>query len=137
MTFLFDNKFEKMNESGIDELRATLDEANAGLDALLEGGEIDAAEQGHLLDWMERVLEKLTIGYENVSKGVEELMATYIMRTRTDDILDQGRAEGRAEGQNAMIESMLKKGKTPEEIVDLCSVSLQQVKNVEWKMLSM
>ena len=50
---------------------------------------------------------------------------------------NQGRTEGRTEGQNAMIESMLRSGKTPEQIADFCGIPLQQVKEVERNMLSL
>lgn len=129
--FNFDGKFADMEQSGIGELKAALDEINDGLVRMVDAGEINESQHSHLIDWTKRVLEKLTINYKNVTKGVDDLMGGYILHTRTDDILDQGRAEG----QNAMIEAMLRKGRTPEEIVDLCGVPLQQVKKVEQSML--
>ena len=66
-------------------------------------------------------------------------MRTYILRTRTDEILDQGRAEGRVEGEATgrenrdceKIEEMLRKGKTPEAIADFCGYPIELVKKVE------
>ena len=60
--------------------------------------ELDESERNHLIDWIKRVLDKLTVNYRNVTKGVDELMGGYILHTRTDDILDEGRIEGRIEG---------------------------------------
>ena len=46
-----------------------------------------------------RVSDRLTVGFENIRKGVDEIMSGYVARTDADDILDQGREEGREEGQ--------------------------------------
>ena len=136
--FNFDDRFEQMEVNGIGELKAALDEIDGRLTSMVDAGDIDEAQRNHLIDWMKRVLDKLTVNYSSVTKGVDDLMGGYILHTRTDDILDQGRAEGRAEGrvegQNLMIEAMLRKGKTPEEIAELCSVPLQQVKETEKNM---
>ena len=97
--FNFDEKFAEMEEVGIDELRLALDEINRRLSGLVEKHELDESERNHLIDWIKRVLDKLTVNYRNVTKGVDELMGGYILHTRTDDILDEGRMEGRIEGR--------------------------------------
>ena len=96
--FNFDEKFEQMERDGIGELKAAFDEIHTRLARLAKAGEIDEAQRSQLLDCMKRVLEKLAIKYGKVSEGVEELMGGYIFYTRTDEILDKGRAEGRNEG---------------------------------------
>ena len=88
-----------METDGIADLKAALDEINDGLVELVQNGDIDESQHSHLIDWTKRVLNKLTLKYKNVSKGVNEIMGGYILHTRTDDILDQGRTEGE---QNAM-----------------------------------
>ena len=89
----------EMEEVGIDELRLALDEINRRLSGLVEKHELDESGRNHLIDWIKRVLDKLTVNYRNVTKGVDELMGGYILHTRTDDILDEGRMEGRIEGR--------------------------------------
>ena len=77
---------------------------------MVQSGEIDETQKSHLIDWTKEVLDKLTVGYRNISKEVNEAMGGYIIRTRTDEILDEGerrgvakgRAEGRAEGIDLM-----------------------------------
>ena len=72
-------------------------------------------------------------------------MGGYILHTRTDDILDKGRSEGREQGigigreqeQRDIIERMLRKGKSPEAIADFCDYPLALVKEVESNMLSL
>ena len=46
------------------------------------------------------------------------------------------REEGRKEGRNSLIEDMLRRGKTVEEIVDFCGCSVELVKEVEERMLT-
>ena len=109
------------------------EDVNSSLLSLLKSGEINEAQKGHLLDWTQRVFDKLTVNYKNVTKGVDELMGGYILHTRTDDILDRGKAQRDRE----KIEEMLRKGKTPEAIADFCDYPLTLVKEVENNMLSL
>ena len=50
---------------------------------------------------------------------------------------DQGKAEGvlqgRMEARTEIIENMLRKGKTPREIADLCGLSVNEVNRVKTK----
>ncbi len=135
--FNFDKQFAIMDTEGIDQLRAALEELNNSLSDLVESGVINEAQKGHLLDWTQRVLDKLTVNYKNVTKGVDDLMGGYILHTRTDDILDKGRSEGREQRDREKIEEMLRKGKTPEAIADFCDYPLTLVKEVENNMLSL
>jgi len=109
------------------------EDVNSSLLSLLKSGEINEAQKGHLLDWTQRVFDKLTVNYKNVTKGVDDLMGGYILHTRTDDILDRGKAQRDRE----KIEEMLRKGKTPEAIADFCDYPLTLVKEVEKNMLSL
>lgn len=43
-------------------------------------------------------------------------------------------AKGRLEERHEIIEKMLKKGTTPEEIADLCDLDLDKIKNVQQQM---
>ena len=132
--FHFDEEFEKMDATGIEELKEDLDEISDRLVKMVESGEMSADQHGHLIDWMGRVLDKLTYRYENLREGVDAIMRTYILRTRTDEILDQGRAEGRDKRDREKIEEMLRKGKTPEAIADFCGYPIELVKSVQESM---
>ena len=128
-----DKRFAVMETEGIDQLRAALEELNSSLSDLVESRVINEEQKGHLLDWTQRVFDKLTVNYKNVTKVVDELMGGYILHTRTDDILDRGKAQRDRE----KIEAMLRKGKTPEAIADFCDYPLTLVKEVENNMLSL
>ena len=64
-------------------------------------------------------------------------MGGYIINTRTDAILKEGREQGREQRDREKIEEMLRKGKTPEAIADFCDYPLTLVKEVENNMLSL
>ena len=100
-----------MEENGIGELESALDEIYDGLEDRVKSGRMDEAEKNHLLDWIKSVLNKLTIKYKRVAKGVEDNMGGKILHTRTDDILDRGRELGREEGLELGREEGLKLGK--------------------------
>ena len=133
--FNFEKRFEEMERSGVGELKKALDEINDGLIGMVARGEIDEAERSHLIDWTKRVLDKQTVNYKNVTKGVDEIMGGYILHTRTDDILNQGRVEGevrgRSEEQRRRIEIMLRKDKTPQEIADFCDYPMNLILDVQ------
>ena len=109
------------------------EDVNSSLLSLLKSGEINEAQKGHLLDWTQRVFDKLTVNYKNVTKGVDDLMGGYILHTRTDDILDRGKAQRDRE----KIEVMLQKGLKPEEVANYGDYPLALVKEVESNMLSL
>ena len=131
--FNFDGQFAAMESEGIDRLRAALEEVNTSLSDLVGLRVINEAQKGHLLDWTKRVFDKLTVNYKNVTKGVDDLMGGYILNTRTDDIL----AEGREQEQRERIEEMLRDGHTPEEIVNFCKYPMGLVLDVEKNLLSL
>ena len=131
--FNFDKRFAAMETEGIEQLKAALEELNTSLSSLVESGDINEAQRGHLLDWTQRVLDKLTVRYKNVKKGVDDLMGGYIINTRTDAILK----EGREQEQRERIEEMLRDGHTPEEIVNFCKYPMSLVLDVEKNLLSL
>ena len=64
-------------------------------------------------------------------------MGGYIINTRTDAILKEGREQGRDQEQRERIEVMLRKGLKPEEIANYGDYPLALVKEVESNMLSL
>ncbi len=62
-------------------------------------------------------------------------MGGYLIRTETDDILDQGIEQGIKQARSDIIINMLRKGKEPEEISSLCGIPLEEVREVEQSLL--
>ena len=54
-----------------------------------------------------------------------------INRMREHSLREEGREEGSKARLVEMIGNMLKKGRTPEEISDVCGIPLDEVKKVE------
>ena len=110
--FLYEGDLEEMDKDigRINELHKVLDDVNHRLDAMVTNGDIIESQKQHLIDWIQRVFDKLTVKYENVRKGVDEIMGGYILHTRTDDILDQGRKQGIEQGRKQGIEQGRKQG---------------------------
>ena len=128
--FNLEKNFKKMDSAGIEELKEAYDSIFNKLSGMVGSGEIGEADRSHLLDWMAEVLNKLTYKHKNLREGVDALMTTYILRTRTDEILDQGKQQRDRE----KIEEMLRKGKTPEAIADFCGYPIELVKSVQESM---
>ena len=59
----------------------------------------------------------------------------YNMCKAIDDLIEDGRMEGRMEGRVELIEKMLGKGKSAEDIADLCDLELEEVQQVAEGML--
>ena len=53
-----------------------------------------------------------------------------------NDCREEGREEGRVEGRMEVIENILRKGKTPQEIVDFCGFELDIVEQVQESLLA-
>ena len=89
------------------------------------------------------VIEKLMEKYPNVRKEVLDVMGGKVVECEVDRILErgieqgrrQGVAQGVAQGRSQLIENMLYNKKTPEEIAAFCNCDLQEVKEVQKKML--
>ena len=98
--FHFADRFEEYEQQPerIVEIQNDFYDIVDRLEKLVNRGEISETDRQHLIDWSLRVFEKLTINYQNVGKGVDEFMGGYVLHTRTDDILEQGRKQGIEQG---------------------------------------
>ena len=99
--FRYVNEFERMEKEPTEReaLEAELAGIGSRLEELVKAGELSVYQQRTVLRLMLRVSDKLTAEFEELRKGVNEVMRGYIARTDADDILDLGRSEGRKEGR--------------------------------------
>ena len=70
--------------------------------------------------------------FKETEKGVSTMSG--ILKEMREEAYAEGRSEGKSEGQTIIIENMLKKDKTINEIVDLCNLPEDFVREVEKKM---
>ena len=155
--FNYKRKLAKINkdEKALEKLEKEYEDILDRLDGKVENGELSAISKGVIISLTKSVTNKLAHKYENVNRKVGDMMGGRVLKL---DIIEDyrenyrrgladGRADGRAEGEAAgiakgeakrdreMIESMLRKGKEPEDIADFCGYPLELVKEVQAKML--
>jgi hypothetical protein len=70
---------------------------------------------------------------KDIKEGVENIdaFANYIEENGIEKGIEQGIKRGAEQERTRMIRSMLQRGKTPEEIADLCGYSLTEINSVE------
>ena len=62
-------------------------------------------------------------------------MGGKVVECEADRILQRGIEQGREQGLEQLIENMLNKNRTPAEIAEFCDFEIQEVENVQKKML--
>ena len=129
-----------------DQRRALIDvflEMRRRLDDLCSSGQINEYQKYRIIFCVRMVIEKLMKRYPNVRKEVLDVMGGKVVECEVDRILErgieqgrrQGVAQGVAQGRSQLIENMLYNKKTPEEIAAFCNCDLQEVKEVQKKVL--
>ena len=106
MAFLFEDALAEMeeNEDSFEVLKNALDETDRRLEELKAHKEINEVTKQHLIDWVKRVFDKISVKYERVREGVDHIMGGYIIKTRTDEILEEGISQGVSQGVNQGVE---------------------------------
>ncbi|MCR5475488.1 MAG: hypothetical protein K6F28_09855 [Lachnospiraceae bacterium] len=59
---------------------------------------------------MNRVFQKMAIKYQNITKGVDQVMGGYIIKTYADEILEKGIEQGIEQGIKRGIERGIDQG---------------------------
>lgn len=98
--FRYVNEFEEIENdaSRRKQIEAALTDINQRLERMAEAGEITVYQKLTTQDLLMRVSDKLTIGFREIKKGVDDIMSGYIARTKADDILEQGEQKGLEKG---------------------------------------
>ena len=77
------------------------------LDTLVEEGRLSDFDRTTLLETADNVIREIAKKYQNVVKGMGEVMGGTLLETNARRIKDEGRTEGRTEGR---IEGQEEKG---------------------------
>ena len=88
------------DEKKLAELKVEYQDILERLDQLEEKGIIGAFEKGTIIELSGDVIRKIAQKYENVQKGVGEIMRGALIETEARTILNKGRMEGWSEGLN-------------------------------------
>ncbi len=127
--FSHEKKFPKYNsnEQELEKLKAEYQEILAGLDDLERQEVIGAFDKRTLIEISGDVLKELTKKYENIQKGVGEIMGGALIETSARKLKNETKNETKKE--TAL--KMLKRGKlTPEEIAEYADLSIAEVREL-------
>ncbi len=125
--FSHEKRFAKYNrnERELEKLKQEYQEIVSGLDELERREVIGAFDRRTIIEISSDVLREITKKYENVQKGVGEIMGGALIETEARTILNQGKDEA----NRATALRMLKRGKlTLEEIAEYSGLSVSEVK---------
>ena len=129
--FSHEKRFAKYNrnERELEKLKQEYQEIVSGLDELERREVIGAFDRRTIIEISGDVLREITKKYENVQKGVGEIMGGALLETEARTILNQGKSQGKNEANRATALRMLKRGKlTLEEIAEYSGLSVSEVK---------
>ena len=125
------------NEQKLSELKAEYSKILERLDGLEEQGVIRAFDKRTIIELSGDVIKEIAQKYENVQKGVGDIMSGPLIETTARTILNQGISQGLSQGinqnQKEIALRMLKRGKmTVEEIAEDTGLSIEEVEQLVW-----
>ena len=108
-----DFKVYNSNEQRLAELKAEYRSILERLDELEQEGTIGAFDKRTIIELSSNVIKEIAQKYENVQKGVGDIMGGALIETEARTILNRGKAEGRDEVKKEMALRMLQDGELP------------------------
>ena len=131
--FNLESKFSEIeaNRDKVEELKKFYVDMMLRLEDAVSIGELTEFSYLEIRDMTNRVVQNLAKNYKNIRKGVGDIMGGKVLVTE----VSKARNKGREEEAIAVVENMLRKGKQPEEIAELCNYALVDVKIVQERML--
>ena len=125
------------NEQKLAELKAEYQEILERLDVLEQQGVIGAFDKRTIIDLSSDVIKEIAQKYENVQKGVGDMMRGALIETSARTILNQGKSQGISETKKETALRMLKRGKlTIEEIAEDSGLSVAEVEQLAGGIMS-
>ncbi len=119
------------NEQKLAELKAEYQEILERLDGLERQGVIGAFDKRTIIELSGDVIKEIAQKYENVQKGVGDIMGGALIETEARIILNQGKTQGVSETKKQTALRMLKIGKlTTEEIAEYLELSVEEVERL-------
>lgn len=135
--FSYEKRFPKYNssEQELEKLKAEYQEILDRLDDLERQEVIGAFDKRTIIEISSDVLEELTRKYENVQKGVGDVMGGALLETEARTILNQGISQGISQGKieekKETALRMLRRGKfTLEEVAEYSGLSISEVRRL-------
>lgn len=110
--FTFESDFElyDTNEEMLEKLKLEFKGILERLEELDTNGEIDSYEKRTIIELSDNVIDELTKKYENLQKGVGEIMGGALIETEARKLRNEGIEIGRTEGALDMLIKLVKQG---------------------------
>ena len=135
--FSHEDSFPDYNSSSqrLENLKSEYREILNRLNGLEEQGIIGAFDKRTIIELSSDVIKEITQKYENVKKGVGDIMGGALIETEARIILNQGISQGKMlgmdEANKKTADRMLKSGKfTIEEVAEYCGLSVTDVEQL-------
>ncbi len=132
--FSHEDSFPDYNSSSqrLENLKSEYREILNRLNGLEEQGIIGAFDKRTIIELSSDVIKEITQKYENVKKGVGDIMGGALIETEARIILNQGISQGKMlgmdEANKKTADRMLKSGKfTIEEVAEYCDLTVEEV----------
>ena len=131
--FNMENELPEINASQdrLERLKGFYADIIVKLEDLVLKEELTEFSYLEIRDMTNRVIQNLAKNYESIRKGLGDIMGGKVIETEISKI----RRKAREEEAIAIVENMLRKGKTPEEIAELCNYALSDIEIVQSRML--
>lgn len=132
--FLHENSFPEYNsnEQKLAELKAEYQKILERLDELEQQGVIGAFDKRTIIELSGDVIKEIAQKYENVQKGVGDIMGGALIETEARTILNRGKDEGRNENKKETALRMLRDGVLPiEKIAEYSGLDVAEIEQLE------
>lgn len=131
--FSHENRFSEYNrnEQKLKELKVEYQVILEKLDKLEQQEVIGAFDKRTIIELSGDVIQEIARRYENVQKGIGDMMRGTLIETEARTILNQGKSQGISETKKKTAMKMLKRGKlTTEEIAEDLELSIEEVEQL-------
>ena len=125
-------KVYNSNEQRLAELKAEYRSILERLDKLEQEGIIGAFDKRTIIELSGDVVREIAQKYENVQKGVGDIMGGALIETEARTILNRGKDEGRNENKKETALRMLRDGVLPiEKIAEYSGLDVAEIEQLE------
>ena len=129
--FSHESRFEEYNssEEAMEPLLKEYQDIEKRLEELRNAGEIDERTRHTIIDMSNKVLENIAQKYDNVKKGVHDIMGGQVLEYETKTIFNEGIEEGLSRKAKATAIKLFKKNTPVYEIADIIDEDITLVQD--------
>ena len=134
--FRYESKLKKIenDEKALAAIKAHYTDIRSRLEMLKENGQITDYEESLIIEMSNLVVDSLTRKYEQVRKGLGEIMGGVVLETLSTNALNQGIEIGREEGRDKHAREtarlMLADGEDITKIAKYSGLSIEEIESI-------